>query len=443
MFLINLEHSQVVLSSSQLDSVLERIDVNEICKLTLDLVRIQSPRGHEEQVGDFIWKWMNENGIPSAKQQVAPGRNNVIGRLKGSGGGHSLIFNSHMDTGYGLPEDKWIVGKPKPSFIEGWEEGDRLVGANVVNDKGPMAAFLIAAKAIKDAKVSLKGDLILTAVIGEIGQAPIDEFQGSVYEGKGFGTRYLVNHGIVADYALVAEGTNFVVSRAEAGDVWFKISIYAKGGIYMPFLERPYKFVDEPNSIVKSVPVIQAIEKWAYEYQEKNKLDFEDGTIVPKVNIGAIRSGLGVRPSQTPGICSLYVDVRLVPNAEVDKVKEELSNVVSSCNVEFTIEPYLYRRGHVGKNVDLLVDSIKKAHKRVLDVNPDNEKKKVPSPFASMWRDLNVFNEAGIPSVTYGPPSWTYKSLSGESNPSLAKSDLEKTSKIYALTALSICGISE
>ncbi|MDG6922999.1 MAG: M20/M25/M40 family metallo-hydrolase, partial [Nitrososphaerota archaeon] len=371
------------MSQSIKESVLERIDVNEVSKLTLDLVRIPSPRGHEEQVGNFIWEWMNKNGIPALKQEVSPGRNNVIGRLKGSGGGHSLIFNSHMDTGFGLPEDEWILGKPKVAFTEGWEEGDRLIGRSVINDKGPMAAFLVAAKAIKESKVSLKGDLILTAVIGEIGQAPVDEFQGDMYDGKGFGTRFLVNHGVIADYALVAEGTNFIVTRAEAGDVWFKISIYAKGGIYMPFLERPYKFEDDPNSIVKAVPVITAIEKWAYEYQEKNKFDFEDGTIVPKVNIGSIRSGLGVRPSQTPGICSLYVDVRLTPDADVGEVKEELSKVIASCNVEFSIEAYLYRRGHVGKHVEPLVDSIKKAHKSVLNEDPDLTKKKVPVPFTS------------------------------------------------------------
>ncbi|MHB8565850.1 MAG: M20 family metallopeptidase [Nitrososphaerales archaeon] len=423
--------------------ILDLIEAKDVSKLTLDLVRIESPRGHEEQVGNFIYDWMNNHGIPAVKQEASPGRKNVIGRLKGSGGGRSLIFNAHMDTGFELPEDKWILGKRRVAPSEGLEDGDRLIGMSVINDKGPMAAFLIASKAIKESNVPLKGDLILTAVVGEIGQAPIDEYQGDIYEGKGFGTRFLVNHGVVADYALVAEGTNFVVSRAEAGDVWFKVNIYAKGGVYMPFLERPYKFEDNPNSIIKAVPVISAIEEWADNYQENNKFDFEDGTIVPKVNIGAIRGGLGVRPSQTPGVCSLYVDVRLTPSADVQKVREELSQIVAACNVEFDIEPYLYRRGYVAKNADALVDSIKKAHKNVLKEDPDVVKKKVPVPFASMWRDLNIFNEVGIPSVTYGPPSYSFDSMSGEGVPSLTKKDLENASKIYALTALNLCWSSK
>src|SRR5487761_227661 len=421
------------------DHVIDLIDREEVSKLTLDLVRIHSPRGKEEQVGSFIHEWMIKNDIPAFKQQVSPGRNNVIGRIRGTGDGPSLIFNSHMDTGFGLPEDYWILGKPKVAFTEGWEEGDKLIGRSVINDKGPMAAFLIAAKAINDSKATLNGDIILTTVIGEIGQASVDEFQGDQYEGKGFGTRYLVNHGTVSDYALVAEGTNFTITRAEAGDAWFKIDIHGKGGIYAPFIERPYSFEDNPNAVVKSATVISAIEQWALDYQERNKFDFEDGTIVPKVNIGAIRGGLPVRPSQTPGICSLYVDVRLPPYAELSRVKRELSEVIRKCNVEFALDTYLYRAGHVGKKVEPLVDSIKTAHKRVLNEDLDSVKKKVPVPFTSMWRDVNIFNEVGIPSVTYGPRSYTYGSLSGDSVPMLTKSDLENAAKIYALTALNLC----
>jgi len=415
--------------------VIDQIDGEETSKLTLQIAQIQSPRGFEAQVGDFIYDWMIKNGFDSLKQEVAPGRNNIIGRLRGTGSGTSLIFNSHMDTGFGLPEDAWILGETKKGFIESWEDHDQLVGANVINDKGPMAAFLIAAKAIKQSAVKLKGDIILTCVIGEIGQSPVDEFQGYRYEGKGFGTRYLVSHGVIGDYALVAEGTNYAISRAEAGDVWFKITIHGKGGVYTPFIERPFKSNDNPNSIVRAAPVIKAIDEWAYEYQEKNKINFEDGTIVPKVNIGAIRGGLPVRPTQTPGICSLYVDVRLAPGQNLSKVRSELSQIVQNCGVEFSIDTYLYRAGHIATNVEPLMNSLKRAHKAVIGDEP----KKVAVPFCSMWRDLNVFNEIGIPSVTYGPPQYTYQSLLGETVPAIKKQDLVTAAKVYALTALDLC----
>jgi acetylornithine deacetylase/succinyl-diaminopimelate desuccinylase-like protein len=423
-------------SDSSIRRILGRIRIDEVSNLTLELARIRSPRGFEAEVGDFIHQWMLKNGIESHKQRVSEGRNNVIGILKGTEGHPSLIFNSHMDTGFGLPEDYWILGDEKRVFREETEKGDYLVGMSVINDKGPMAAFLVAAKAIKKSGIKLRGDVILTCVVGEIGQAPVDEFVGERYEGKGFGSRYLVSHGVTADYAIVAEGTNFAVARGEAGDVWFKISIFGKGGVYTPFIERPFTFKDNPNAIFKAAPVIQALEAWARRYENEHRLEFVDGVIVPKVNIGAIRGGLPVRPTQTPGICSLYVDVRLTPADDVEKVKGEVERVVSSCNVDFSVETYLYRKGHIAKNADRLVEGVRKAQKRVLG----EYLKKCPAPFISMWRDLNVFNEAGIPSITYGPRSYTYQDLAGDSAPSIKKADLRKAAQIYALTALEICG---
>ena len=45
-------------------------------------------------------------------------------------------------------------------------ENETLYGEGVVNDKGPMAAFLMAAKAVKAAGLPLRGDLLLSAVPG-------------------------------------------------------------------------------------------------------------------------------------------------------------------------------------------------------------------------------------------------------------------------------------
>jgi acetylornithine deacetylase/succinyl-diaminopimelate desuccinylase-like protein len=420
----------------RLSKVLDKIDTRELSNLVLDLARIPSPRGSERQIGDFLFDWMTNNGFDCFKQEVSEGRNNIIGILKGTEGHPKLIFNSHMDVGHGHAEDYWIYGDDRRKLaVEGTERGDLLVGRGVINDKGPMAAFLVATKAIKESGTHLRGDIMLTCVVGEIGQAPIDEFQGDMYEGKGFGTRYFVSHGGVADYALVAEGTNFAITRAEAGDVWFKVTILGKGGIYTPFIERPFAFKNNPNAIFKAAKVVQKIEEWANVYEREHRLTIEDGTIIPKVNIGAIRGGLPVRPSQVPGICSIYVDVRLTPMADVEDVRKELEKVVSLCDVEFTIQPFLYRKGHIGKNVEPLLDAVKSAHKRVFDSFP----KKCAAPYMSMWRDLNVFNESGIPSITYGPPSFTYQELTGEAVPSMRKQDLLAAAKVYALTALELC----
>ena len=71
--------------------------------------------------------------------------------MEGTGGGYNLIFNSHLDTT--LRGDAiWSAIDPQDRLYRGaWREGDELCGDGLVNDKGPMAAFLVAAKAIKNA----------------------------------------------------------------------------------------------------------------------------------------------------------------------------------------------------------------------------------------------------------------------------------------------------
>src|SRR5256885_15881551 len=103
-----------------------------------------------------------------------------------------------------------------------------------------MATWLLAAKAIKDSGVKLKGDLVLMAVVGEIGLEPVDEFQPPQYVAKEAGTRYAITHGGVADYALVSEGTDFGIVGVEAGKAVFKISVV--GGdlpLFTPYIQRP------------------------------------------------------------------------------------------------------------------------------------------------------------------------------------------------------------
>jgi len=417
--------------------IINKIEQAELSKLTLELAKIPSPRGYEKEVGDYLYEWMRKEGFYCFKQQVAENRYNVIGILKGDSGSPKLIFNAHMDTRLRHPDDVWIMGDDIKYYIEyeGKEEGEFLVGDGVVNDKGPMAAFLMAVKAIKDSGIKLEGDIIMTCVIGEIDQTPVDEFQGTKYEGQGYGTRHLITHGIFGDYAVVAECTNFSISRAEAGNCWFKINIYGKGGIYTPWIERPYRFEENPNSIYKASYVIQAIEEWAAEYEKRNSLEFEDGVIVPKVNIGAIRGGLPYRISQTPGVCSIYVDVRLNPTQSPLEVRKELESVIKKTGVEYTIENYLYHQGYIANNVDRLIESVKKAHERELGYPP----KKVLTPYCSMWRDINVFNEYKIPAITYGPTAYVYKNIGRAGIRALKKQELLQVSKIYGLIALDIC----
>jgi hypothetical protein len=52
--------------------------------------------------------------------------------------------------------------------------------------------------------------------------------------------------------------------------------------------------------------------------------------------------------------------------------------------------------------------------------------------FSSMWRDVLIFNEMGIPAITYGPPRAFRKQT-------MSVADLLRASQVYARLALDIC----
>ncbi|MFQ6077961.1 MAG: M20/M25/M40 family metallo-hydrolase [Thermodesulfobacteriota bacterium] len=417
--------------------VLSLITEKELVELAVEMGNIYSPAGHEKHMGEFVFNWLKSRGFEAIIQEVVTDRNNVVGSIRGRGGGSSLLFNSHLDCDVGGPGEEWVFSNPDlPQNKTVWVEDDRIFGKAVLNDRGPMAAFMIAAKAIKESGVRLKGDLLLTTVVGEIGMAPVDEFQGTQYLGKGLGSRHLVNHGVVADYALVAETTDFGITWAEAGVAYVKITLHGEA-IYTPRSYRPERIEDHPNAIVKMAHLIQALEDWGVQYEKENTYGFSGGEIVPKVVVGAIRGGIPFKPFMTSGICSIYVDVRLPPGKSILQVKHQLGQLVRSLNMEADIQVYLYRPGYEGENVSGIVKSVEDAYSKICKKKPE----RVPTPVTSMWRDINVFNEVGIPAITFGPPRCGKEGLDRSQAKFLHKHDLINTAKIYALVALDICGV--
>ena len=410
-------------------SVVERIDEQELVELAAAMGDITAPSGHEQPMADYVEAWLKRQGFHAYQQNLCEGRSNTIGILKGGGDGKNIIFNSHLDSESGLPP---LVGGPIPPGPKIRIEGRRIFGKTVQNDRGPMAAFMIAAKAIKDARITLRGDIIMAMVAGEIGMAPIDEFQGPRYIGKGYGSRHAVAHGIAGDFALVAESTDFGVTWIEAGAAYFKVTVHGTG-YYTPRLPARGAPESSPNPIVKMSLIVQAIESWAARYEKNHQVEYPVGVMVPRVAIGAIRGGLPFSPGAGVDACSIYVDVRVPPPVSFAEVERELKEAVRSQNFGGEVELYMARRGYEAKNVEPLVESIRKAHRAIRGV----ECPPVSTPEISMWRDVNVFNEVGIPAATFGFPRKTEPGLDEKF---VDIDDLVDCAKMYALVALEICG---
>jgi acetylornithine deacetylase/succinyl-diaminopimelate desuccinylase-like protein len=412
------------------ERVLRLIDEKELVDLAITMGNITAPSGYEQPMADFVLRWLKENGFEkSYQQQLAEGRANAIAYLKGVEQGKSLIFNSHMDSEQGMPTR---FGQEPPPGPKAWLDKDgRIFGQAVQNDRGPMAAFMIATKAIKNSGIALRGDIIMTMVVGEIGMGPVDEFSGHKYIGKGYGSRHAVAHGILADYALVAETTDFGVTWIEAGAAYFKVTLTGRG-VYTPRLPERGAPKDNPNAIIKMMAVIDAIERWAVEYERKYTIDYPVGKMVPKVSIGAIRGGAPYKPSTTADACSIYVDVRVPPPVDFVQVENELRQTVLSVGLGGEVECFMARKGYEGKNVAPLVDAIRSAHEAVRGSEPPA----IDTPETSMWRDVNIFNEVGIAAATFGMPR---KSAPDTAQKFVDTRDLVDAAKMYALVALKIC----
>ena len=405
------------------------INREELRDLAVGLGELHSPPGQEKVVGDYLCSWLEGKGIAARRIGLVPERSNIVAVLPGAGAGLSLMFNAHMDTSKRVDDHLALRQPIDPVYYTAWVEDDYVVGEGVVNDKGPMAAFLVAAAAIKAAGVPLLGDLVLTMVVGEIGQEPVDEFVAPEYLSKELGTRYIVSRGVIADYALVAEGTAFKTAWTGAGKLFVKVTVYGQGK-YTPYVTHPEDPTQNLNAIVRATPVIAAIERWAGRYEVEHQTETAGGTVIPKVSINAIRGGNPYQILSSPAVCHLYLDIRLVPGARPTAVKAELQRELAATGLECRVEPFVYRRGWVATDSDPLRQALAGAHRQQFGAEPEM----APASISSMWRDHIPLIEAGIPALTYGPGQAT-------GGPRLAMSldDLEAAARVYALAALNIC----
>jgi acetylornithine deacetylase/succinyl-diaminopimelate desuccinylase len=359
----------------------------------------------------------------------------MVARLKGSGGGPTLLFNAHLDTALsGDPQDALFAGRLKPQWKAlARREGNLIYGSGIINDKGPLCCTLVAAHALKKAGLLLKGDLILTGVCGEIGRAPVDGYQGAAYRGKGVGIRYLLTHGVVADYAIVVEPSRLGITWAQAGAVFMKITVWGEA-MYAPFVQHPEDMRKSKNAVVKMSTLIKPLEDWARRYEKNHSYRFDGGLLVPKVNIGSILGGAPFKPNFSPAVCNLYVEAFIAPDQKPIDALRELEEVVQKNGVEAAVELYLSVKGYESKGAQPLVEVAREAYRAVRERAP----KPIDSELTSTYADLNVLAEMGIPVIKFGP---------APEDPSLKPAtaevqkieDLVDATKMYVAMALEVC----
>jgi acetylornithine deacetylase/succinyl-diaminopimelate desuccinylase-like protein len=128
----------------------------------------QNPPGNEMRVARHLESVLK--GLPGIETQVldeGDGRANFLARLRGTNATkRPVLVMGHMDT-VGADPSKWTSPAFTPTERDGY-----LYGRGTIDDKGSLAATVIAMKMLASARASLDRDIILIGTAAEESGGP-------------------------------------------------------------------------------------------------------------------------------------------------------------------------------------------------------------------------------------------------------------------------------
>ena len=175
--------------------------------LLQDLVRIPSQFEREHRIVERVGELIGAMGVPydlvpmeaamlrahpNAVEPISsvPGRNNVVARIPGTGGGRSLILNCHLDIMHEGDPSQWRYA-PYAGTID--PERNVIYGRGAMDDKAGATILLGIMRVMAESKLHLAGDLLFQFVLD-------DEITGN-------GTLACLEAGHAADAAFIVDGT--------------------------------------------------------------------------------------------------------------------------------------------------------------------------------------------------------------------------------------------
>ncbi|MEM3442953.1 MAG: M20/M25/M40 family metallo-hydrolase [Candidatus Bathyarchaeia archaeon] len=194
----------------------------EATNLLCDLIRINTtnPPGNETAAAKYLAENLEKEGFKCEILESAPGRGNLITRLKGTGEKPSLLLLSHLDVVAANPKE-WSVNPFEGLIKEGF-----IWGRGALDMKSMTVMEIMVLKLLKRNNVKLKGDLILAATAdeekgGEAGAGWLVQNYPEKVRAD-----YVINEG--GGLAIPINGKNiFPIQTAEKGILWLKVK--AKG----------------------------------------------------------------------------------------------------------------------------------------------------------------------------------------------------------------------
>lgn len=413
--------------STILDKAIAAVDADETIELSRQALRIRSPSGEEENVARFFVERMRAIGLEAELQPVPASPNmgasfNAIGRLKGSGGGPSLMLNGHID--HNPTSDGWTKDPFGGVIEDGWLYG-------FVHMKAADATYIAAAHAVKRAGIALKGDLVIALVCGEL--------RG------GSGTRHALENGVRADYFVLGEPTELDIGLNHTASIVAYVHVLGRSKHFATIETAGVKGV---NAVEKAARVIAALGPshtpmappaaggWL------NHVPVPGFEGLPQLNVGPIRGGIGKshdasRPALFPDRCTLTVDFRIVPGMSRETIRADLARLldrIAAADPDFRYEiefaQDFFPLPFNAPAQSPVVESVVAAHERIHGAQP---KPATVLRFAAS--DASWMQAAGMTGVIYGP---TGRYLSRPDERCLT-SQLVQAARAYASVIADIC----
>lgn len=400
-------------------------------KLLQKLVQENSIQGNERKAQTIVIEKLRKIGLkvdawePEGKQLVehpyfASPRNefkgslNVVGVLKGTGEGRSLILNGHIDV---VPEGdvtQWDQQPYSGKVVDG-----KLYGRGATDMKGGNVSLLLALSALRALGIPLKGDVIFQSVIEE--------------ESGGAGTLAAILRGYQADAALIPEPTNMKIFPKQQGSMWFRLNVKglaAHGG-------TRYEGV---SAIEKSMVVIEHIKKLEKSRNERITDPLYKNIPIPiPINIGKIEGGDW--PSSVADLVKLEGRVGISPDETIEQAQKEFEKWIQALEkvdpwfAKYPVSLEWFGARWVPGSIDLnhsFMSSLSKSYSKVTGEQPVIE--------ASPWgTDGGLLTTVGsTPTIVFGP-GVTEKAHYPNEYIEIEK--VFEAAEIIALTIVDWCGV--
>jgi acetylornithine deacetylase len=344
--------------------------MSEIINLLQQLVSINSINPDlvadgpgEGEIAGFVANWLTKAGLEVEIDEPKPGRPNVIGIVRGTGGGRSLLLNAHMDT-------VGVAGMERPhepSII-----GGRLYGRGAYDMKAGLASIMYAAANVR--KLNLRGDVIVTAVSDE--------------EYASIGTSSVLKRWR-ADAAIVTEPTELDIYIAHKGFAWLEVETMGTAA----HGSRPDLGVDAIVKMGKVLTDMEELDRSLRAHPSHRLL--KSGSVHASLITG------GQELSSYPDHCKLGIERRTIPGETQESVEAEIQGIfdhIARTDPAFkaSVRTTLVREPFEVPEDELIVQVVRRQAATLLGRKP-------AIGSGTAWMDSALLSASGIPTVIFGP----------------------------------------